>query len=845
MPSGKIPAAILFLVRHAIRLVPANQNMDLFRYVERHYQLIDGQDPAVSETGCSMSLVKNAPFSLFERPRLPSLLWAQRSKIDGLATRRGASHRALAIASPARGRDCSANAAHHMRGQRESPGRSGGAAVTGIRSLKYAERRLWVNNNLVLCTRSPKAPMADNDQHSIDEESGLGSRSTNDQVTSSINGKEFVPFDPLTSHIDEEFAEFSMDGGRSSFYESQRTESKEAEDSLVQQHSVSMNWHNLCLSVRSPGGGCFNRSKEATVKPILKDITGYARPGQMLAIMGGSGAGKSTLLAMLGGRVPVGEYEISGDLRVNGHERDVNMFRRYTGFVEQDDRMFADLTVREQIEFSARCRLPASMPAEKKQRRVEQVITELGLAKAVDTKIGNAVQRGVSGGERKRVNIGIELVTNPPLLLLDEPTTGLDSFQAQAVMLTMLRLARRGRTIIATIHQPRSQIFQMFDYLLLLSEGHQIYFGPAKDMVPYFAALKYPCPSYFNPADFALDLMSLNARSKTLEKQTRARISYLANCFAEHVPELALPLDDPLGATGDLHTKVTRKGISLFSKEGEPNYAEPWPVQFALLVRRSFSLMIRERGTNFARLFQTIIFSVVLGLIWLNTGRNAADFSAVPGVLFFLLINQSFGASFGVVFLFPLERGIVLRERTSRFYRVSAYFLAKSVAELPRLVALALLFSCITYWMVGLQPHPSSFFIFVAIVLITTHTAESLTLMASTSAKSPQTAAAIAPVLIVLSLLFGGFFIGPNVIPVWLRWLRYISFIFYGFAAVMTNQFGYISSSSSQQNPLNIYHINSFGIGGNIGFLIMLDVAYRTVAYLFLLWNKPRFQKSI
>ncbi|KAK4531075.1 hypothetical protein CCYA_CCYA06G1932 [Cyanidiococcus yangmingshanensis] len=687
--------------------------------------------------------------------------------------------------------------------------------------------------------------MEENRVQVLDEETGLSETTVNDHVTDGLDGEHYVPFDPMTSHIDEEFAEFSMDGGRGSFYDGQRTESKDAEDALVQQHSVSMNWHNLSLSVRIPGGGLLNRSKEASLKPILKGITGYVRPGQMLAIMGGSGAGKSTLLAMLGGRVPVGEYEISGDLRVNGHERDVNMFRRYTGFVEQDDRMFADLTVREQIEFSARCRLPASMPPEKKQRRVEQVITELGLSKSVDTLIGNAVQRGVSGGERKRVNIGIELVTNPPLLLLDEPTTGLDSFQAQAVMLTMLRLARRGRTIIATIHQPRSQIFQMFDYLLLLSEGHQIYFGPAKEMVPYFAALKYPCPAYFNPADFALDLMSLNPRSRTLEKQTRARITYLANRFAEHLPEITLPLDDPLGATGDLHTKVTRKRISLFSSEGEPNYAEPWTVQFALLMKRSFSLMIREKGTNVARLAQTLIFAIVLGLIWLNTARNASDFSAVPGVLFFLLINQSFGASFGVVFLFPLERGIVLRERTSRFYRVSAYFLAKSVAELPRLVFLAILFSCITYWMVGLQPHPSSFFIFVALVLLTTHTAESLTLMASASAKSPQTAAAIAPVLIVLSLLFGGFFIGPDVIPVWLRWIRFVSFIYYGFAAVMVNQFGYISSSNTTQNPLKLYNINSFGIGGNIGFLIMLDVAYRSIAYFFLLRNKPRFQRSI
>jgi len=215
----------------------------------------------------------------------------------------------------------------------------------------------------------------------VDEEAGM----TAEHLSEHVNGDTYVPFDPLKSHVDDEFSEFSMDAGHGSFFEGQPSESKTAEDSLVQQQTVSMNWHDLCLSVRLKTGGPFQRSKETVVKPILKGITGYVRPGQMLAIMGGSGAGKSTLLAMLGGRVPVGEYEISGELRVNGHERDVNMFRRYTGFVEQDDRMFADLTVREQIEFSAQCRLPASMPTEKKMRRVEQVITELGLAKAADT----------------------------------------------------------------------------------------------------------------------------------------------------------------------------------------------------------------------------------------------------------------------------------------------------------------------------------------------------------------------------------------------------------------------------------------------------------------------------
>ncbi|KAK4535738.1 hypothetical protein CDCA_CDCA06G1763 [Cyanidium caldarium] len=653
----------------------------------------------------------------------------------------------------------------------------------------------------------------------------------------------YVPFDPVLSFQDNDLDDVGADAERASFYKA--LGAREGSHTVTERSSaVSLNWEDLCLAVKLEGGMC-GRGPTVT-KRILTNISGYVRPGQMLAIMGSSGAGKSTLLNMLAGRVPAGQYETSGELRVNGKPRDSFTFQKSAAYVEQEDRMFAELTVREQLEFSARLRLPRSMPLEKKRNRVEQVVRELGLSKCVDTMVGNAVVRGVSGGERKRVNIGIELVTDPSLILLDEPTSGLDAFQAQAVMLTMLRLARNGRTVVATIHQPRSQIFQMFDYLLLLSEGQEMYFGPAKEMVPYFAALRYPCPEYFNPADFAIDLVSLDMRTKSLEKQTRARIQFLADRFGERMQTIRQPLDDPLGGIEPAKPEKRRSILPMPFKGGNQNrrtYATRWPMQFALLFARAFKLVTRERFSNIARLAQTLIFSVLLGLIWLNTGRNSGDTHAIAGVLFFLLINQSFGTVFGVVFLFPLERGIVLRERTSKAYRVSAYFLGKSSAEFPRLVVFALLFSVITYWMVGLYANAGAFFLFVVIVVLTAHTAESLTLMASAGAKSPQAAAAFTPILIVTSLLFGGFFIGPNVIPVWLSWLRYVSFIYYAFAAVMTNEFNHLPSGPN--NPLQIYSINSFGIGGNIGFLIMLDVAFRFIAYAFLLRNGPRFAKNL
>ena len=649
----------------------------------------------------------------------------------------------------------------------------------------------------------------------------------------------YVPFDPVLSFQDNDLDDVGADAERASFYKA--LGAREGSHTVTERSSaVSLNWEDLCLAVKLEQGMC-GRGPTVT-KRILTNISGYVRPGQMLAIMGSSGAGKSTLLNMLAGRVPAGQYETSGELRVNGKARDSFTFQKSAAYVEQEDRMFAELTVREQLEFSARLRLPRSMPLEKKRGRVEQVVRELGLSKCVDTMVGNAVVRGVSGGERKRVNIGIELVTDPSLILLDEPTSGLDAFQAQAVMLTMLRLARNGRTVVATIHQPRSQIFQMFDYLLLLSEGQEMYFGPAKDMVAYFAALRYPCPEYFNPADFAIDLVSLDMRTKSLEKQTRARIQFLADRFGEHMQTMRRALSDSMGETEPAKPRARGNAFVQWFTGGWRSYAASWPMQLILLFERSFKLAARQNFVNIGGVVQNVIFGVLLGLIWLNTGRNGGDDTAIAGILFFLLINQAFVVAFPVQLTFTLERGVVLRERASKIYRVSPYFLAKTSAEFPRLVLNILIFSILTYWMVGLNGFAGAFFLFVVIVVLTAYSGESVALLASAPASSPQAAAAVTPVLIVCALLFGGFFIQPDTIPVWLRWLRFLSFIYYGFSAVMINQFG--SAPPGPDNPLHKYSINSFGIGGNLGFLIMLNLVFRFIAYVLLRITGPKFDRS-
>lgn len=168
------------------------------------------------------------------------------------------------------------------------------------------------------------------------------------------------------------------------------------------------------------------------------------------------------------------------------------------------------MSVRECLEFAAKLKLTGTM--EQKMARVDAVITDLKLTKCQNTKIGGPLVKGVSGGERKRTSIGVELITDPSLIFLDEPTTGLDSFTATSVMEILGDLARKdGRTVISTIHQPNSDIFEMFDRLTLLAKGKIIYFNEAKYSVEYFGSIGFQCPDLSNPADFFMSMMSIES----------------------------------------------------------------------------------------------------------------------------------------------------------------------------------------------------------------------------------------------------------------------------------------------------------------------------------------------
>eukprot|EP01114_Cavostelium_apophysatum_P016835 TRINITY_DN4868_c0_g1_i1.p1 TRINITY_DN4868_c0_g1~~TRINITY_DN4868_c0_g1_i1.p1 ORF type:complete len:808 (+),score=142.72 TRINITY_DN4868_c0_g1_i1:71-2425(+) len=240
-------------------------------------------------------------------------------------------------------------------------------------------------------------------------------------------------------------------------------------------------------------------------KIIIEGVTGNFPAGKVSAIMGPSGSGKTTLMNILCGKVK----HTSGHVYVNGKEQSMSNFRKIVGYVPQDDNFLRTLTVSEVLRHSARIKLPYDWTDRKKMKLVDDVISLLKLDHVKNSVVGDEAERGISGGERKRVNIGIELVGDPSILFLDEPTSGLDSSTSKEIMEFLRAIAGRGMNVIAVIHQPRFEILQLCDQLLLLCKGGKTAFrGTTEEALTYFNCLGYRCPGYMNPADHFIDVIS-------------------------------------------------------------------------------------------------------------------------------------------------------------------------------------------------------------------------------------------------------------------------------------------------------------------------------------------------
>ncbi|CAH1450998.1 unnamed protein product [Lactuca virosa] len=570
-------------------------------------------------------------------------------------------------------------------------------------------------------------------------------------------------------------------------------------------------------------------------KQILKGITGSLGPGEILALMGPSGSGKTTLLKVIGGRL--GE-NVKGTVTYNDVPYSPALKRRI-GFVTQDDVLYPQLTVEETLIFAAFLRLSGSMSQRQKYERVEVILKELGLERCRKTRVGGGFISGISGGERKRTSIGYEILVDPSLLLLDEPTSGLDSTSANKLIQILRENAKAGRTIITTIHQPSSKMFHMFDKILLISEGHPMYYGKARESMSYFSSLRFIPDIPMNPAEFLLDLATGQVNDitapddivtpKGTSEYEKAVIKYVQNRYKS---ELETKEKEANHRTGKAPEHL-RLAIQV-----KKDWTISWWDQFLILFKRTY----RERWRDYfdmLRIVQSLGVAVLLGLLWWKSSfATEAHLRDQIGLLFYVCIFWTSSSIFGAVYVFPFEKFFLVKERKADMYRLSAYYACSTLCDMIAHVTYPTVFMSILYFMVGFKKTLQCFFMTLAAVLLIAITSQGAGEMFGAAVMSIRRAGMVASLILMLFLLTGGYYVQH--IPKFMQWMKYISFMYHGFRLLMKVQYSgddlyeceSIGGCKSLQTSPSFDTVNLKGGWKEVWILLGMGLVYRVMAYI-------------
>ncbi|XP_025199854.1 ATP-binding cassette sub-family G member 1-like isoform X2 [Melanaphis sacchari] len=466
---------------------------------------------------------------------------------------------------------------------------------------------------------------------------------------------------------------------------------------------------------------------------ILHGIDGCFRSGQLTAIMGPSGCGKSTLLNVLAGYSISGS---SGQVYLNGSLRDEKQMTNISCYIQQDDYVRDLLTVRESMTVAAHLKLPTTLSAISKADRVEVLLDALGLSVHGDT-----ITKRLSGGQKKKLSIALELITNPSILFLDEPTTGLDSQSCSHLVSLMINLAHNeNRTIVCTLHQPSALLFEKFDQVYVLSSGRCIYQGPPKLVIPYFAEHSVICPPYHNPAD-------------------------LYACQKNNIDNKFLPYK----------TEILNK--------------PPFYIQIYHLFWRNIIMYRRNKTNALLRLVVHLVVALTVSYLYRGVGNDAARVLNNTKFVFGTNLFLAYTGLMAVVVSFPLEYIVLKREHFNGWYTLFPYMISVLLIEIPLQISCCLVYIIPAYIITG-QPLEIMRFSYFAVFLVATSlTSQSAGFLCGTTMPL-KVSVFVGPVSLALLSVFG-FAIRLPDIPVMYVWLHHFSFVRASFQSLLYSLYGF------------------------------------------------------
>ncbi|XP_063361434.1 ATP-binding cassette sub-family G member 1-like [Cydia amplana] len=528
---------------------------------------------------------------------------------------------------------------------------------------------------------------------------------------------------------------------------------------LPQRPPVDLSFQDLTYTVQN------GRSS----KLILRGITGEFRSGQLTAILGPSGAGKSTLLNILAGYRVIGA---SGQICTNGESRNLRQFRKLSRYIMQEDLLQPLITVQEAMAIAADLKLGSEVSRKKKRVIVEEIVQLLRLSKARDT-----VTERLSGGERKRLAIALELLNNPPVVFLDEPTTGLDDVASSTCVSLLKRVARGGRTVVCSLHTPSARLFAEFDHVYVVAGGRCAYQGTSAGVVPFLNELNLICPTTYNPADFVIEVSSGEYGSH-MDRMVAA----VENGRSQRWRDYAVAASER-----DDIEQLNAGGV----EEHNYTYGSTSKQQFCVLLRRMLLQTFRNRGYLQLRVGLHLFLGFIIGSLFSRMGYDASKTIFNFGFCYACIIAMFYIPMMPVLLAFPTEVQLVKREYFNRWYGLKPYYAALVVSRTPATVAFSLLYLCITYPLTSQPMELDRILMFTSICIVVALISESMGTVIS-STLNVVNSVFLGPALSVPLMLLAVYGIGYGDVPAPLFWrmARACSFMRYGIEGLIVAIYG-------------------------------------------------------
>ncbi|XP_022165957.1 ATP-binding cassette sub-family G member 1 isoform X2 [Myzus persicae] len=494
--------------------------------------------------------------------------------------------------------------------------------------------------------------------------------------------------------------------------------------------------------------------------------------------MGPSGCGKSTLLNVLAGYSISGS---SGQVYLNDSLRDEKQMANISCYIQQDDYVRDLLTVRESMTVAAHLKLPTTVSAISKANQVEDLLDALGLSMHGDT-----VTKRLSGGQKKRLSIALELITNPSILFLDEPTTGLDSQSCSQFVSLMADLAHnQSRTMVCTLHQPSALLFEKFDQVYALSSGQCIYQGPPNFVIPYFAERAIVCPPYHNPADFLIEVAIGEYGTDVLVKLAdTTKITYIKEHNKCHLisGDQELQLENGTCLKNNNIAKKQSFKTKILNKP-------PYYLQAYHLYLRNVIMYKRNKSNLMLRVLAHLVIALIFGYLYRGVGNDASvvisNMVFVYGTNLFLVYT----GQMAVIVSFPLEYKVLKREHFNSWFTLFPYMVSILLVEIPFQMLCCLVYIVPSYIMTSQPLELMRFSYFTIFLVVTSLTSQSTGFLCGAT-MPVKVSVFIGPVFVVLLSVFG-FAIRFTDIPAIYVWLHYFSFVRGSFQSLVYTLYGF------------------------------------------------------